>query len=296
MITTPPYRFAVNTNCLRKTFSTGAIAELVRRAGYDGIEWGLPTLAETPAALREMARASADNGLAVAAWINAGELWKTDLIHRWSEAVAAAGGGMLRVGQPWVSFDFNQSIHQRDSFPLLEKLTRDGLERLVPLSRQYGIRYVIEIHMGGVVASPATARDLVAGLDPRAVGVIYDPANTIYEGFLRPRTGVELLGDYLAYVHVKNLTIEPDTSRPDPTPGVRRTRFNWKAVPLWEGMIDWAEFAFALRLAGWGGWLSVEEFDADHAEAELVARRAFIRACLDAAPATSSPPYAQNND
>lgn len=290
------YKFSVNTNSLDKAMKPAAVASLVRRAGYDGIEWGLPSLEATPTVIREMAQATADHGLEVAAYINAGPLWKTDVIRRWSDAVAAVGGRRLRVSQPWVSFGFDQSIHQRDAFPALAKLTREGLERLVPLSHEYGIQYVVEIHMGGVATSPATARPLAEGLDPQAVGFIYDPANTVFEGFLRPRTGVEILGPYMSYVHVKNLVLVPDVSQPDPTPTVRRARYNWKTAKLREGMLDWAEFAFALRLAKWTGWLSMEESFSEQAEVELKEGRTYIEECLAAAPDGASPPYSQNND
>lgn len=217
-------------------------------------------------------------------------------MRRWSDAVAAVGGKRLRVAQPWVSFNFDQSVHQRDSFPQLEKLTRDGLERLEPLSREYGIQYVVELHMGGVVTCAAVARTLAAGLDPRAVGFIYDPANTIFEGFLRPRTSVELLGAHLAYVHVKNLTLQEDARQPDPAPAIRRKRYYWAAAGLREGILDWAEVAFALRLHGWNGWLSMEEFFTTAPETELVAAREYISECLAGVPTNASTPYAQNND
>jgi sugar phosphate isomerase/epimerase len=296
MATTHDFKFSANTNCLRDRMKPAEIAALLKRVGLDGIEWGLPALESAPAAIKEMMQVTADQGLEVAACINAGQLWKTDLMRRWSEAVAAAGCRRLRVGQPWVSFGFDQSVHQRDGFPKLFDLTREGFARLAPLSREFGIQYVVEIHMGGVAASPATARALVEGLDPKAVGFIYDPANTIFEGFVRPRTGVELLGPYLSYVHVKNLILQSDASQPDPTPGIERARFYWKSARLWEGMLDWAEMAFALKVAKWTGWLSMEEFFAAQPEQELTAALAFLKDCLAAAPAESSPPYAQNND
>lgn len=291
------YRYSVNTNYLRASMKPPQIAAMVKRLGYDGIEWGLPSaLAEAPAAAKEMAQVAADQGLETMGFLNAGQLWKTDVIRRWSEAVAAVGGKRLRVAQPWVSFGFDQSVHQRDSFPELAKLTREGCERLVPLAREFGIQYVIEIHMGGVATSAATALPLAAGLDPQAVSFIYDPANTIFEGFLRPRTSVEILGPYLSYVHVKNLTLQPDTSQPDPAPQVPRSRFSWRAARLPDGMLDWAEVAFALKVSGWRGWLSMEELPVTQPEEELIFALKFIKACFAAVPDRSSPPYSQNND
>jgi|GEM_PF-1039748 len=290
------FKFAVNTNALRNSLKPAEIAVLVKKAGYHGIEWGLPSLDDSPACIKEMGQVAQDQGLEIPAYINAGQLWKTDVIRKWSDMVAAVGGKKLRVGQPWVSFGFDQSVHQRDSFNTLYKLMRDGMEKLVPLYKEYGIQYVVEIHMGGVATSAATAWTLAQGLDPAAVGFIYDPANTICEGFFRPRSSVEMLGRHLSYVHVKNLVLEEDNTQPDPTPTVARKRFRWKSVGLTEGMLDWAEVMFALKVTGWNGWLSMEEFSIKKPLEELTARRRFIEDCIAAVPGQSSPPYAQNND
>ena len=38
---------------------------------------------------------------------------------------------------------------------------------------------------------------------------------------------------------MKNLTLAPDASHPDPTPGIRRARFAWKSAKPRDGMLDY---------------------------------------------------------
>ena len=152
------FKYAVNTNGL-KGLSYPDMAELISATGADGVEWGLPPdLGEAAKAAKQMEKLSKDPGLEVAAYINAGHLWKTDLMRQYSEILASVGGKMLRVAPPWLAYNLDESIHQKDSFMDLCKLTRQGLENLVPLGKEYGIKYVIETHPGGLSASPVAAR------------------------------------------------------------------------------------------------------------------------------------------
>lgn len=149
------FRFAVNTNSLPKTMAVGKIADLCVEVGADGIEWDLPSIAGLADAAKERARAAADHGLGVAGYTCAGHLWKTDMMRRLSEALATAGIKRVRVDPPWMAYNFDEALHQRVGYVDLLAMTRKGLEDLVPLSKEYGIRYLIETHKGNVAAAPA---------------------------------------------------------------------------------------------------------------------------------------------
>ena len=255
----PKWKYAVNTNSLPKDMRYDQVAKLVASLKADGIEWGLPSLAEAPKAAREMAQATRDQGLEVAGFINAGNLCKTDEIVRWSEAVAGAGGKSLRISPYWVAWDYNESLHQRESFPAMFKKNRQGLEKLIPLGKKFGIRYVLETHVGNVVPGADLARRLLDGLDPEVVGIIWDPANGIGEGHLRPRTAIELLGPYLAYVHAKNVKWEKDPSDLEDN-GCKRAKWTLKTCRLDEGILDWVESYFALNVTGFPDGLPWRSF------------------------------------
>lgn len=288
-------RFAVNTNSFSEKSTPGEIGSLLKELGFDGVEWGLPSLEKAEKAAKEMAKASADNGLEIVGFINAGKLWETDLIRRWSDAVAPAEAKMLRVTPPWTAFDFNESLHQKDSFMDLVKLAQEGLANLVPLSQEYNIRYIVEMHMGNVAASACLARNLCEGFDPQAIGIIYDPANGVYEGHLRPRHAVELLGPYLAYVHAKNLIWEPD-GNVELVNTVQRKRWKWRFSKLEEGIVDWVEVSFALNVINFNGWVSIEEFSEENKEQEITKWLAFLKECMASAPKKIEEPYTNFND
>ena len=291
------FKYSVNTNSIRNNFRPAEMARMFAKLGYEGVEWGLPALTDAAAAAKEMAQAAKDNGLEVVGYLNAGHLWKPDVMRRWSEAVAAVGGRHLRVSPPWAAYDFNESVHQKASFTDMFKICRDGLAGLVPLAKEYKIRYVVELHKGNVAVGAAEARLLAEGIDPKAVGFIYDAANTAAEGFLRPRHSVELLGEYMAYVHVKNLVMEPTSDGADPAPGVARLRYGPRVTKLNGGMVDWVEVLFGLKATRWSGWLSMEEFFDRHApEKDLAEALAFIKNCAAAAPDAAQPPFTTFND
>jgi len=287
------FKYAVNTNSLQG-LSPPEVAALCARLGYDGIEWGLPAADSlSKPIVQEMAKATSNEGLEVVGYINAGHLWKFDLMKRYSEIVASAEGRLLRVAHPWLAYNFDESLHQRDSFMDLFKQTREGLEALQPLGKEFGVRYVLEMHGASLTASAPACRYLMDGLDAESVGVIFDPANGIKEGFLRPRHATEVLGPYLAYVHAKNLIVFYAGKMLE---NPRRADWESRVVPLECGMIDWVEVYFALNCVGYEGWISVEEFFREDRESQLTRGLAFLKACEAAAPAGPEEPFTTFND
>jgi sugar phosphate isomerase/epimerase len=109
----------------------------------------------------------------------------------------------------------------------------------------------VEIHHGTICPSASSAYRLVSHFDPEAIGVIYDPGNMVFEGFEDYRLGIELLGPYLAHVHIKNAAYTiPEKG------GV------W--IPCWapleDGVVNFTWLFTALQEAGYDGWLSMEDF------------------------------------
>jgi len=66
--------------------------------------------------------------------------------------------------------------------------------------------------------------------------------------------GLEILGPYLAHVHVKNSKWEV-VSEED---GVKRWRATMCGIK--EGHVYWGDVLAALKKVGYGGWLSFEDF------------------------------------
>ncbi len=286
------FKYAINTNSL-KNESYQEIVELASMVGADGIEWGLPELKKAADAAKEMYKITQDAGLEALGYINAGHLWKTELMRQWSEAVKDAGGKTLRVAHPWFAWNYEESLHQRESFLDLMKRAREGLEKL---GKEYNIRYVLEMHSGSVAASAPCIHQLMEGLDSKYLGVIYDPANCVLEGLIRPRGAVEILGEYLAYVHAKNLFFRYSGSYADGS--VKRVLWEHKLCPLECGMVDYVEILFALKNVGFSGWISLEEFfvGKENLQEEISRAIEFLKRCEQAAPSRPQEPYTSFND
>ena len=289
------FKYSVNTNFLKNKMTSAEIVALCAKAGADGIEWGLKTLETARADALEMQKLSEDAGLEVMGFLNAGRMWKEDLMRSWSEAVAGCGGRTLRVAHPWFAWDYAESLHQPDSYLDLVARSLEAIKMLESLSKEYGIKYVLETHSGSVAADPWAVRYLMNGVDPECVGAIYDPANTVIEGFIRPRGACELMGRHIAYVHAKNIVFVPkamcnETDHP--------WRMRWKMSPvlLHQGMIDYVELFFALKCVGYTGWISLEDFATQDVEREISDGIAFLKKCAEAAPERPCEPFTHFNE
>jgi sugar phosphate isomerase/epimerase len=289
------FKYSINTNIFRDSRTSAEIVDLCVKAGADGIEWGLKTLDNAPADVREMKKLTADAGLEIVGFLNAGAMWKEDLMRQWSEALADCDGKTLRVGCPWFAWDYTESLHQPDSYLDQARRTKDSLKMLEALAREYRIKYVLEIHSGSVAADPWAVRYLMEDIDPDCAGVIYDPANTVIEGFIRPRGACELLGRHLAYVHAKNLIFVPLASYTE-TMKPRRMQWQFHRTFLDQGMIDYVEIFFALKCSGFNGWISLEEFVTANYVQEISESIRFLNECAQAAPDAPCEPFSNFNN
>lgn len=291
------YKFALNTNFF-KSYTRPEIVECALKAGLDGIEWGLPDIDHAKTAAKEMKAVTSGTGLEIVSYINGGHLWKTDVIRRWSEAVVLGEGKILRVAHPWLGWNLDECMRTKETFKELFSKARTGLEKLDDLHREFGIRYVLEIHRGSVASSAAVCAQLMDGLDPATVGIIYDPANSITEGFIRPRSAVELLGPYLSYVHAKNIIFRYSGAF---VPGkLKRLAYETLVCAPQCGMLDWVEVFFALKLAGYSGWISLEEFfkgkTIEENAAEIKEAVSFLKEAADEAKDGLTEPFLKLNE
>jgi sugar phosphate isomerase/epimerase len=121
-----------------------------------------------------------------------------------------------------------------------------GVEALVEVIAPFRAKALFEIHFRTAICSPSLAYLLLKPFDPARVGVIYDPANMIVEGREDWALGLDLLGDYLGHVHVKN------------TAWYRDGGWEWRWEELEEGIVDWKEMIRNLAARGYAGYLSNE--------------------------------------
>jgi sugar phosphate isomerase/epimerase len=137
------------------------------------------------------------------------------------------------------------------SYEELFAAAREFLEGVEDLARSHGVKALIEIHHRTICPSASLAHRLVSAFDPDMVGVILDPGNMAQEGFEDYRIGAELLGPYLAHVHIKNSAFERPAGG-----GVWKPRW----APLEDGVVDFGLVFEALEHVGYTGWLVMEDF------------------------------------
>jgi len=260
-------------------------ARKLKEWGYDGAEWRVTTLPKPmpdtpsfwqgnratvdidnlPDSAEEARRVCEAAGIeipAIATYVNCYEL---DAVKRAMEAAKIMGAPMLRVAVPGYSGEVNYRQVFDDAVEQYAKV--EGL------AREHGLKANFEIHMGNICPSASAAYRLACNFDPHYVGVILDPGNMVYEGMENWQFGIELLGEYLAHVHVKNAKWEI-------VRGEANGNLVWK--PTWAtmrgGIVDWGTVIAALRKVGYSGYLSNEDFSlAQPTEEKLKDDLAFLK-------------------
>jgi sugar phosphate isomerase/epimerase len=257
-------RFAVFTVSLPEWTPPDAVTRL-RELGYDGIEWRVtdqPPFDETatpgfwwanrctwPLAsfvddARDIRALSEGAGLAqpnVGAYAGCGD----------GDAVERAMRGAARAGAPSVRITVPQYDGKTPYLPLRDAALRD-FAGVVRAAQRHGVRALVEIHMQTIVPSASAAAAFLGEFDPMHVGVIHDAGNMVFEGYEAYRMGLELLGPYLAHVHLKNARWVRD-----------RAGWHPEFAPLREGAVDVRALFAALGAVGYDGWISFEDFSTD---------------------------------
>jgi sugar phosphate isomerase/epimerase len=235
--------------------------------GWDGVEWRITDQApaDPPGfwagnratwpltgleeSLPMIERVTKDAGLefsGIGAYVKVGD--RPDVVRVLS-ATAALGAGRVRLTMPALG---------EDSYPVLFDRTRADLEWAAGRAPGHSVKILIELHHRTIVSSASAAVRLVDGLEPANVGVIHDVGNLIYEGHEDFLAGLEMLGDHLAHVHVKNVAWQTDGTRPD---GSVAWRADWS--PLRSGQADLSAYFRALSTVGYDGWVTAEDFSVD---------------------------------
>lgn len=254
------------------------LAAEAKAAGLDGIEWRFKEIPEEaaeeapsfwrrnlcsirpdspPEEWLRFRRITEGNGLqavAVNPYLNVEDLQSTE---RAFQAAHTLGAGMIRVGVP----AYDKSV----PYPVLFEKTVAYLRVVESLAQTYGVKGLVETHHNTIAASASAAYRLVSHCDPERIGVLFDPGNMVYEGFENLRMGMELLGPYLAHVHIKNAGWTRKGVRED---GTAAWHADW--FPLNEGNIDYRSVIGDLKAVGYNGYLGLEDFSGQYESRELL--------------------------
>ena len=267
-------KFAVFTVSLPEWTPEEAVAQLAEQ-GWEGIEWRV--VDQQPSAgspgfwqgnrctwpyssferdvprIREITERAGLGMPAIGAYA---PCWDVDAVETLMRGAAALGVPQLRVqvGAPGPE-GYRATFARR----------REEYRVVADLARRYGVRALIELHHQTLISSASAAARFVEGFDPATVGVIHDVGNMLREGFEHLPWSLEILGEYLAHVHVKNALL-----RPEPAADGGSTSWSWTWAPMRYGAAALEEVFGALRGAGYNGWVSAEDFSTEVPQAERV--------------------------
>lgn len=118
---------------------------------------------------------------------------------------------------------------------------------------------LIETHHNTIAASASAALRLLEGLDAKYVGVLYDPGNMVHEGYENHLLGMQMLGDYLAHIHMKNAIWVNDA---ETEAGDVKWRVEW--APVEKGIVDWQQVILDLKSVGYDGYIGIEDFSSQY--------------------------------
>ncbi len=153
---------------------------------------------------------------------------------------------------------------------------RAGFANLVERARDFGVKIIYEIHVGTIAVSASRTIELLKNFDPDHIGAIFDVPNMIRVGLEDSRMGLELLGPYLAHVHIGNA--RPVQTGRDAT---GRMQWQWDFCDLREGMADIPQILQDLKDVGYRGYISLEEFGPGDDEEKIRADGTYLKALID---------------
>lgn len=166
------------------------------------------------------------------------------------KAAVLMGCPRIRVWQPAYKGDTNYNE--------LYNETVKNLKVLEPLVKKYNVKINIETHHGTIAPSASLAHKIVSNFDSRYIGVIYDAGNMIHEGYEKHKMGLELLGDYLDHVHIKNANWTLNETKED---GCNLWKCEWST--LRKGQVCFQEQIASLKSINYDGYLSFEDFSTE---------------------------------
>jgi len=132
---------------------------------------------------------------------------------------------------------------------------KQNIKEIEVLAKKYNVKVNFEIHMGNIIPSASAAYRLVSDFDPKYIGIIFDPGNMVHEGFENYKMGIELLGDYLAHVHIKNARWKLMDATAE---GIEKWVPTWATVK--KGYANLEKLISDLKACGYDGYLSMEDF------------------------------------
>ena len=266
-------------------------AELLAKLGFDGAEWRCRQIPESqrdkplspwgnvkndlsPDNLgergEELVAVSKEVGLAVVGLATNMPANDLDDVRKVAEGCAKWGIPMFRIGAP---SRYSREANYRE---VLDEAIR-AMEPALAITRDLGVKMILEIHRGTVACSASQAYLVVKHFDPADLGVIFDIANmSLGEGYEPWGMGLDLLGPYVAHVHAAGGKAVEKERREDGHAG-----WAWDCCDLADSLYDVPLFVAQLKERDYQGFLSLEDFRGEAIETKLSRNLAYLQGLVD---------------
>ncbi|MEW6354856.1 MAG: sugar phosphate isomerase/epimerase family protein [Planctomycetota bacterium] len=184
-----------------------------------------------------------------------------DAVDRFLDIGDAMGCKMLKV----TAGRLKDSAYKDDE----ARIVADWLGAACDRAARHDARIVAEIHFGQYCETVAMARKIIDLVDRPNFGVIHDAGNLHITGDIYGEDSVEVLGDRIFHVHIKDMVhaAADDAAAHDYKAG------RFKRALLNEGDVDHLPLFRGLKKIGYDGYLSCEASGGDDPVA--VARHEF---------------------
>jgi sugar phosphate isomerase/epimerase len=151
-----------------------------------------------------------------------------------------------------------------------QRRARAGLDAVVERAASDGIAVLVETSPATLAATPDMAATLVEHQSAAHAGVLFDPGNTVIEGYVAPALAVARLGPHLHHVHVKNIAWRRVSGA-----------WMWRYTPLTGGMLAWPEILAVLAASGYRRSLSIDHLSARPTRDRLRIETEQLRALME---------------
>ena len=179
-------------------------------------------------------------------------------------AIDAESPPLIRIGAP---------RHDRTQAYMPQFLAaRSGFAQVAELAGEYGVKVLYEIHTGTMAVTCSRALELLRDLDSERIGAIYDVPNMLRVGLEDTRMGMEVLGPYMAHVHIGNGVLQAGERDEN-----GQQKWQWAFCALEEGVADIPQIIEDLRDLGYAGYVSLEEFGPGDDDEKIKGQGAYLR-------------------
>jgi len=175
-----------------KNLSATELAELVKRLGYDGVEFPL----------REGYQVEphdAEKGLVKLAEVFAGYGLKICSVASQTDENIFAG--CAHAGVPLIRIMFGNNLS--NNYLGAEDDMRRSIDKFLPLCEKYGVKVGVQQHYGPGINNTMEMLHLLEPYDEKYVGGIWDAAHSGLAGE-EPEQALDIIWDHLAILNFKN--------------------------------------------------------------------------------------------